>query len=398
MRLNLPSMTNTPSANASPLQARPAGNWVPCAPGTGIKSPPKTTEEPVMPKAKTVPETPKPRREYQPKRLWCRFDQQPGRLFANDVPPNQSGSVVSLRPRQELTAKWVLSLKYLRQRAVEKELNMNSIQDALGSLTVGLFRRGCTENGSSSIISKEILAPSGETRSDYPIHVEQGSDVVWGTVPFYAPRTPGYVLFRLYWQDEPLYTLATGPTLLVRVGVPDFEPTLRFILSNFKSKKGSATSLSSLNALSTVLEQFSARDNPRQQYGQNRNPFDSAGRAAWGCVCESRKVLDACAAEYCKTKDKLKKLEAEVEALKLQKEEEDALADKDGEATNRDEKPSDSNEEGEEREATTAEKLKEKTHALMGGRAASERKWKDSQNSFSAILRVCSTRMLLSHH
>jgi hypothetical protein len=229
------------------------------------------------------------------------LSEQPGRIFANNIAAD--GPTVNLRPRQELTAKWILPLKYLRQRMVDKKMDSSiTIRDSLKDLTVGLFRRGCTENGTNaSIISKEILAPPDENRSDYSFKVDQQSDTIFGTVPFYAPRTPGHVLFRLYWQNEPLYTLAMGPTLFVRVTEDDFEPTLRFILSNFKSRKGSATSLSSLNALATVLEQF--RPNDRRAAG-----WDGAGRAAWGCVCESRKVLEICASEHIKGKEKLQKV------------------------------------------------------------------------------------------
>lgn len=348
---------------------------MPCAPGV------KKEQEKTVASPKPPLEQPKPRKEYQPRRLWTRLDQQPGRVFANNVGAVGSSAAIALRPRQELTAKWILPLKYLRQRMTEKEQAQGAtIQDALQSLTVGLFRRGCIENGANaSIISKEVFSPPDESRADYPYEVDQRNDVVWGTVPFYAPRTPGKVLFRLYWQDEPLYTLATGPTMVVRVTDNDFEQTLRFILSNFKSKKGSATSLSSLNSLAVVIGQFRPHTgNKQQHYGQG-SPWESAGRAAWGCICESRKVLEACAEEHLKTKEKLKTIEAEVEALKEQLEQEE------GETAP--EEPSEDEKE-EEQEPKTADRLKEKTHALMGGRAANERKWKDSQSAFAAILKV----------
>lgn len=251
---------------------------------------------------------------------------------------------------------------------------MMSLRDALKSLTVGLYRRGSSENGNSSIISKEILGKDGEEHeSDYPFEIDQPRGIVWGTVPFYAPRTPGHVLFRLYWKDEPVYTLGAGPTLNVTVNEPNIEPTLRFILSNFKSKKGNPTSLSSLGALSLVLEQFRPNNSSHNSRHMTHQRFDGAGRAAWGCICESRKVLEACASEYRKTREKLKKLEEEVVMLQ-----ETVGAEKN------------TAEEGTEPdgEDSTALKLKEKTGALRGGRAANERKWKDSQVAFSTILHV----------
>lgn len=345
-----------------------AGNRQPNAPGAPPE--PATTEPPAAPA-----KPPKP--VWQPKRIWTRLDQQPGRIFANNGAAD--GPMIHLRPRQELIAKWVLPLKYLRQRMQEKERVGATIRDALQELTVGLFRRGCTENGTNaSIISKEILAPSTENRNDYPYKVDQRTDCIYGTVPFYAPRTPGHVLFRLYWQDEPLYTLATGPTLFVRVSEEDFESTMRFILSNFKSRKGSATSLSSLNALSTVLDQFRPSNNNNNR---RNNSWDSAGRAAWGCICESRKVLEVCASEHLKGREKLRKLEEEVEELKVLVEEEKVAEEEQKEEEAVEEKTN-------KELSPTQAKLKDKTHALMGGRASNDRKWKDSQVSFANILKV----------
>jgi DNA polymerase sigma len=357
--------------------SRPIGNWHPSMPGVATPVPDEDSTTP-PPEAATL----KPKPVYQPKRLWTRVDQQPGRILANDL---GTKSTIPIQPRHELTAKWILPLKYLRQRALDKNLNPEkmSLREALESLTVGLFRRGCAENGTNaSIISKEILAPANENRPDYFFNVDKAADAVWGTVPFYAPRTPGHVLFRLFWQDEPLHTLATGPTLYVTVSEKDFEPTLRFVLSNFKSKKGSMTSLSSLNSLATVLEQFRPTD-----FRQNYNKWDAAGRAAWGCVCESRKVLETCASEYIKAKEKLAKLDEEVEELKslvgdecLEKE----LTDLHEHGING--QSADITKSGDM--SASAALLKEKSGALHGGRSANERKWKDAQCAFASILKA----------
>ena len=44
--------------------------------------------------------------------------------------------------------------------------------------------------------------------------------------------------------------------------------------------------------------------------------YEKAGSATWGCICEARKVLDACASEYFKTNQKLAKLSEVVEEMK----------------------------------------------------------------------------------
>jgi hypothetical protein len=326
------------------------------------------------------------KKEYQPKRLWTRLDEQPGKLLANNVAPSM-GTVVDLRPRQELTAQWMLPLSYLREKAAASSASngtADTLRNILKNLAVGLFRRGCTENGAqASIVSKEILSPPGESRNDYPFQVVNGSII--GTVPFYSPRTPGHVVFRMYWQDDPLHTLATGPTLNVRVTEKDFESSIRFILSNFKAKKVNPTSLSSLNSFSLVLEQFQVSSNSNQQTVQQQ--LDGAGRAIWGCICEARKVLDACSAEYAKTTAKLQKLEESVEELKTLAVEEDK---EDGDESTK----NDSNQPKEE--SPLALELKDKQKSLMSGRASCERKWRDSQLAFSSILKAIVTNPAMS--
>lgn len=345
------------------------------------------------PNANANPETPKyVKKEYQPKRLWTQLEEQPGKLLANDVPNHFMGNVLDLRPRQELKAQWMLPLGFLRNRAAEKDMEVTSLRDLLKGLAVGLFRRGCTENGSqASIVSKEVLTPIGESRSDYPFRLIQ-NDMVVGTVPFYSPRTPGHVVFRLYWQDEPLHTLATGPTLNVRVRENDFEATIRFILSNFKGKKVNPTSLSSLNSLALVLEYFSLTPHMSPQSAQQK--LDGSGRAVWGCICEARKVVDACASEHQKTIVKLEKMEEGVEELKAiveaEQEEQEKAKQHDGgtaEADAADKEP--------EEPTLNEVELKEKIRALMSGRASCERKWRDSQLAFSSILRAIVTNPML---
>jgi hypothetical protein len=71
-----------------------------------------------------------------------------------------------------------------------------------------------------------------------------------------------------------------------------------------------------------------------------------------------------CAKEYLKQKDKLTKLQVEVEELRKQIEEEGDASDE------------------------VAEKIMDKTGALMGGRASNERKWRDAQVAFANLLKV----------
>ena len=317
----------------------------------------KPTPNKPTPDASTTELAPKKREVPPPKRVWTHYHEQPGQIHVDRFNGQDESLVLYFGPREELVAHWSLPLAYLRSKSPRA-----SLEAALEGLTVGLFRRGCTENGlQASIISKAVL---GDDNRSYDYWVENQT-VVRGKVPFFSPRTPGNVLFRLYWEKEPLETLAMGPTMLVRVLERDFESSVRFILSNFKGKKSNPTSLSSLHSLATVLEAKLSR------------PNESAARATWGCIQEARKVMDACASEYVKTTSKLVSLEETVEELKQQVEEENET------------KSSDNDVEGEESEAAST--LKEKMRALMSGRASCERKWRDSQLAFAAILRAVVT-------
>ena len=170
----------------------------------------KTTEQ--------VKDEPKP---YQRRQV----RNQPGKILANNT---GQGKVITLPPRCELTARWSLPLSYLRTLALQNQNETTNItvRDALTTLSVGLYRRGCSDNGvTSSIVSKEVMG----AQDSFHFAVDESSDSVWGDVPFYTPRSPGNVVFRLYFENDPVVTLATGPTIIVDVQENDLEPTLRYV-------------------------------------------------------------------------------------------------------------------------------------------------------------------------
>jgi hypothetical protein len=140
-----------------------------------------------------------------------------------------------------------------------------------------------------------------------------------------------------------------------------------------------------LNSFALVLEQFQLSSTSAQQGIPQQ--LEGAGRAVWGCICEARKVLDACAAEYTKTTAKLQKLEEVVEDLKVKVEEEEKEKEKESIGSAK----------SEEEEATEdVAALREKQKALMSGRASCERKWRDSQLAFASILRAVVTNPSMS--
>ena len=80
-------------------------------------------------------------------------------------------------------------------------------------------------------------------------------------------------------------------------------------------------------------------------------------------------MFEACAREYAKTKDKLSKVEKEIEELR-----EHMVAQ--GEADDE-----------------LVESLKEKTGYVMGGRSSNERKWREAQGAFANLLKVRTDRI-----
>lgn len=342
-----------------------------------------------------------PPSKWQPKRTHMKLPEQPGRILANNVPATVTGKPpLPIRPRKELIATWQLPLTYLRERTLamlEKareeslantishpapSLENVTIRDALRSLTVGLFRRGCAENGASAaIIAKEIVPSDKDAKEEFHFEINHQNGIIWGTVPFFTPRTPGNVVLRLYFEEDPVVTLATSQCISVIVSHVDMEQTLRFILSNFKSKRN-ATNFSSMHFLAAVLEQY-VPDPERggkakfQNNGAMQN-MDGAGRAAWGGICEARKIVDAGRHEYLQKKVKL---DERIEELQQMLNEADANVDDpaDQSTSNTD---NESHQDDEERKG-----WREDLKQALKERASNERNWRDIQFSFASILK-----------
>jgi hypothetical protein len=106
------------------------------------------------------------------------------------------------------------------------------------------------------------------------------------------------------------------------------------------------------------------------------NGLEEAGRAGWGCICETRKLVEGAAVSYFKKKGELDVSERElVEAEGVKKdllkmaEEHVVVAKKE--------------EDGEKEGGVSEEKQK-----LMGDRYTNERKWKEMQLAYASLLEV----------
>ncbi|KAK1736953.1 terminal uridilyltransferase [Skeletonema marinoi] len=350
---NTVSQINRPPGMPPPM--RPTAAPAATEPMSSLPKPsssilPAPTPAPVLPpkESKTEPDTtPAVKTPAKPTKQWriqTRCEEQPG-----DSAQNKPTSLIA-RTRSELTARWVLPLPYLRNRAIRRFEELKNaaeeskvtrpppqnltIRDALKTLTVGLFRRGAMDNGaSSSIVSKEILCADSKDGpdKDYFFNIDQRTDTVFGTVPFYAPRTPGNVVFRLYFEDEP-----------------------------------HTNGMSSLSALATVFEMFK----PRRT---NAN-FNDAGRMAWGCVCEARKVVEQAAQKFVNQKEEI---EERLEAIKIKEELPDLKSLNVSGGDNETKKEEDENDD------TDA-----KNDAIMKDKFTNERKWREMQHAYSSILQA----------
>ena len=366
---------------------------------------PPTTSAPRPPP--TTPAKP----AWQPRRTHTRPAAQAGIVSCDGVraTPSDPRRHLVIGPRTQIRATWSLPLSHLRERAVRRlreegrssdEAGGLTIRDALAGLTVGLFRRGCSENGDQhSIVSKDIVpidhhgddAAADSSRGNqgpkdgyqFEVRHDLRPPSVVGTVPFYTPRTPGNVVLRLYYRNDAVVTLATGPLVRVEATDAQLEPTLRFVLSNFKAKAGTAN-FTCLHNYAAVLEQFRpageeagpSRDHYNRRGGP-RNVYDGAGRAAFGCLAESRKVVHWCFDDYTKKRTKLANQERELQHI----------IDNLPPPTEGEEEEEDP---GQKETAlpTELEVKMEEMKEVNKQKASMERKWKEIQLAYYSILKV----------
>lgn len=335
---------------------------------------------------------------YLPKRT---MRNQPGTIVIHGATTNrqQQGLV---RPRQEIEARWSIPLSNIRlllSDALKKQdtdnvletkdnAEVKLLQDDIRStlqLSIGLFRLGTESNYNShskqntSIISKEI--------ESFQIH----DDMVMGKVPFYAPRTPGNVVFRMYMESNPIPTLATSSPICVQLLDPDLDPTLRFVLSGIKSRKGSA--LGSLYTVASVLSSWvTSSSNSTNTITTNSNYYEAAGRTLWGCICECRKLVEASKEEYF---NKIDKLVEKMDALSL---EQAAVQEGDKDQDEKEEAPQldvtiasgaeDHDGDSHEIKSESKQAILKKLVSMKKEKAHLEKNWRDLQAAFASIINI----------
>lgn len=415
---------------------------------------------------------------------------QPGTLTLNFpninrdcLPPSQQNQqqqqqIIQLKPRSELIVQWQLPLTYLRSRPHTQKNKNISIKQALEGVTIGLFRLGSPDN-LGSIIAKNVLSSSSNAQAQ--VHV-MTNEIVCGQLPFYAPRSPGNVIFRLFIDtntnnnnknsqdkqdnkeeaeeeiiNENVRTLATSlPLKIMTRYTPETEACLRFLLSNFKSssttssnnnnnnsstshhshkkdnnKKNNTSAANDASSLDTTKKTTTTATNFNSQItvmkslslvfadfcrGHRPENYDGASRAAWGCLCESKKTFVKAQEEYLKNLDILNKreeiLRVEKEELDKFKEEHDCEKEKsqgEDDVTNNIKKEEEEKidtdstaattdtdkvqEEKEEESDVITEKEKkfyEKMRTFHAEKNSNEYKWKDVQSAYHKVLEAIS--------
>jgi DNA polymerase sigma len=206
----------------------------------------------------------------------------------NSIKPNL---VYNFRPKGEMIVCWSLPKAYVVKHSPFYTGNPSDHRQNLRSLLLGLYRRGVGSN-SNAIITKDVLS----------YNITQDSTSYKGTVSYYAPRSPGCFIFRLFYDTSTtaVYQLGTSRPVNVLVQGKDLEPNLRFVLSQFKTKKTAGMALHQLGEVlaglapdSNTRNNGGGRGNGGQQNNNDNVRNDGAGRAAWGCICEGRKVLES---------------------------------------------------------------------------------------------------------
>lgn len=123
--------------------------------------------------------------------------------------------------------------------------------------------------------------------------------------------------------------------------------------------------MSAIHSFGSVLENFRG--------GQN-SVMDEVGRATWGCICETRKLVEGAFKTFEKKRCELNEMERELEEAENVKKELLVMAKGDVVVKK---------EEGEEKEGMSEERSK-----LMSERYTNEKKWKEMQLAYATLLEV----------
>ncbi|CAN0346990.1 unnamed protein product [Ascophyllum nodosum] len=149
--------------------------------------------------------------------------------------------------------------------------------DECQRLMVGIFRLGVLSN-TEGIISKKLFERPLKSCQD-------PRQPLFGNVPFYAPKSVGTFVFRIYDANDPTDTLATSGAWQVDAQGKDVELSVRFILNQLRDADGEGSVMGALAQLAHLLRHVQIA--PPQRYSR------SIGNALWDAVMAARNQLDS---------------------------------------------------------------------------------------------------------
>jgi len=126
---------------------------------------------------------------------------------------------------------------------------------------IALFRLGVASNTNAVISKTMVIKPPPPSGPSVP--PSSPPPTAKGTLTFYAPRSAGVFVFRMYDGGDPVNTHGTSHAFLVEVQGRDVESNLRLISSQLKERKTVVAGLSQLGVLLKELRPMQ----PGRQFG-----------------------------------------------------------------------------------------------------------------------------------
>ena len=198
----------------------------------------------------------------------------------HDAPLQQERAPL-VRAKAKMTVRWELpasAIDFTRRK--ERGESVAPTQ----SLMVGLFRMGMSSN-TSSIISKHLMGKD-TTRFHFGSRVQSN-------VLFFAPKSVGMFVLRIYDENDPSETLATTPPWGVGAQGRDIDMSVRFILSQLRAASAAdgKGAIGALSQLSFSLQHIDAMP-PQRLARSMAGALWQAVAAAWDQLCLSIEGLN----------------------------------------------------------------------------------------------------------
>ncbi len=188
-----------------------------------------------------------------------------GLLDASAGSSRHQHGAVFVRPKCSLPVQWelpaVIFKNFKKLGNIKDKIEAHGDVKADQNLVVGIYRLGASSN-TSCIISKPLLG-----KGDYP-NVSPDGCTVYGSVFFFAPKSSGIFIFRIYDECDPHETLVNSMPWGVGAQGRDVEMNMRIMLSQLRqSTAGDArVILRVLQQLSFTLKHMT--DMPLQRFAK----------------------------------------------------------------------------------------------------------------------------------